>query len=182
MDVYLVRHGEAAASWGVASDPGLSDLGKQQASAAADLLVPKLSPDVHLVSSPLLRAQETAVPFSSALELEVSLNDAFREVPAPVPFEQRQAWIKGFMAQKWAQQPDLLTRWRDGVLQELASLESPTVIFSHFLVINAVVGSLSGEERTVCFRPAYASVTHLTVDKGELRLLNRGVEMTTFIN
>jgi len=35
ISIYLVRHGEAAASWGESSDPGLSELGWQQAEDAA---------------------------------------------------------------------------------------------------------------------------------------------------
>ena len=34
--VYLVRHGEAAASWETAVDPGLSAAGQQQARALLD--------------------------------------------------------------------------------------------------------------------------------------------------
>jgi len=38
MDIFLVRHGEAAASWGESPDPGLSELGRRQAEVAAALL------------------------------------------------------------------------------------------------------------------------------------------------
>ena len=43
MDIYLVRHGEAAASWAQATDPGLSEFGHEQARAAARLLRPRLA-------------------------------------------------------------------------------------------------------------------------------------------
>ena len=58
--IFLVRHGEAAASWGEATDPGLSDKGREQAECAADELASMLGDYTTIVSSPLLRAQETA--------------------------------------------------------------------------------------------------------------------------
>ena len=89
MDIFLVRHGEAAAAWGQSGDPGLSELGRQQASAAAQQLLTLVDTDTQLFSSPLARAQETAEPLASALGVAVSIDDAFRELPAPVPLEQR---------------------------------------------------------------------------------------------
>jgi len=95
--VWLVRHGEAAASWGEHADPGLSDSGHQQAEAAAEALVARLPGGVELVSSPKARALETAAPLASRLERGVQVVDAFREIDAPVPLEDRQAWLRGFM-------------------------------------------------------------------------------------
>ena len=182
MDIYLVRHGEAAATWGKSPDPGLSEMGKQQAEHAAAQLLPLLDGGVELVSSPLLRAQETAIPFAQSLGLNVALNDAFREVPSPVPFEERQAWLREFMGQRWGQQPELLTGWRDHMHTQLLAMQKPTVIFTHFMVLNTVVGLLSGSEETVCFRPANASITHIKHLGDSLELVARGEELETFVN
>jgi broad specificity phosphatase PhoE len=38
MELFLIRHGEASASWGESSDPGLSLLGQQQAEETAEAL------------------------------------------------------------------------------------------------------------------------------------------------
>ncbi len=182
MNIYLVRHGEAAAAWGTSSDPGLSELGKQQAERASEQLLPSLDGGIDLVSSPLLRAQETAIPFAQSLGLDVSLNDAFREVPSPVPFEERQAWLREFMGQRWGQQPELLTNWRDHMHSQLLAMQKPTVIFTHFMVLNTVVGLLSGHEETVCFRPGNASVTQIKHNGDSLELVARGEELETFVN
>ena len=56
--VYLVRHGRASAGWDTDIDPGLDDLGRQQAEETAIILA-RLSP-MKLVSSPMLRCQQTA--------------------------------------------------------------------------------------------------------------------------
>ena len=84
MDIFLVRHGEAAATWSQSSDPGLSDLGGQQAKAVAEALLSRLPGNTALLSSPLARARETAFPLAEALEKPVLVEEAFREVPAPV--------------------------------------------------------------------------------------------------
>ena len=57
--LYLVRHGRAAAGFDVA-DPGLDALGRSQAEEAATKLA-SLGP-MKIVSSPLQRARETAEP------------------------------------------------------------------------------------------------------------------------
>ena len=60
--IYLVRHGRAELGWGMDYDPGLDDLGRSQASAAANKLAP-LGP-LEVISSPLRRARQTAMPLA----------------------------------------------------------------------------------------------------------------------
>jgi broad specificity phosphatase PhoE len=183
MNIFLVRHGEAAAAWGQDPNPGLSALGAQQAVAAAQLLLPRLDDSVKLVSSPLQRAQETAIPFSDALGLEVSVDKAFSEIPAPVPLAQRQQWLRGFMQQNWAEQPDELVLWRDNALNQLRCLETTTVVFTHFLVLNAVVGQIQKRTKTLCFGPDNASITQLRLSEEHgLQLVALGAQMDTFVN
>jgi broad specificity phosphatase PhoE len=98
MDIYLVRHGEAATAWGKSSDPGLSELGIQQACAAAQALLAELPDDVSLLSSPLLRARETARAPSVLISKPVIIDDTHREIPACVTLPERKAWLGEFMA------------------------------------------------------------------------------------
>lgn len=182
MDIYLVRHGEAAASWAQSADPGLSELGQRQAEQVAGKLSQHLSPEVQLLSSPLLRALETARPLASALDKQIVTNDVFREIPAPVPLEQRQTWLRQFMRERWDTQVESLHQWRDSVYQQLLGLHEPTVVFTHFLVINAVVGRIQQREETLCFWPDNASITHLTLTPGSLALVKLGDELSTVVN
>lgn len=62
---YLVRHGQKV---GVPGDPPLTEKGKQQAIKTARHL--SAFPIIHIVSSPLLRTQETAKHISDVLNLE----------------------------------------------------------------------------------------------------------------
>jgi probable phosphoglycerate mutase len=182
MDIYLVRHGEAAASWGEDPDPGLSALGRQQAGVAADTLAQRLAGNAQIVSSPLRRARETADPLAARLGLDVREDAAFREVPAPVPLPQRQAWLRQFMRQQWSEQDAGLLAWRDTALQYLRALESPGVVFTHFLVINAVVGQVLGRREILCFWPDNGSITHLRRSGDALSLVEQGEEMKTLVN
>ena len=183
MDIFLVRHGEAAASWGEEPDPGLSALGVEQAVAAAEYLRPLLNPGVQLISSPLKRAQETASPLASMLEIPVAIDDAFREIPAPVPLAERKNWLRGFMKQDWDEQPSGLLAWRDKALAQLQALRTPTVVFSHFLVLNAVVAVVEKHTDTLVFWPDNGSVTHLKLSaNGELALQQLGAQMETVVN
>lgn len=182
VDLYLVRHGEAAASWGESPDPGLSDLGREQAAAAADVLADAIHNEPLLVSSPLARAQETAQPLAQRLSAPVAVNDVFREIPSPVPLAQRQDWLRQFMRERWETQGEPLLAWRDAALSALQQAESTTVVFTHFLVINAVAGQVLGREETLCFWPDNGSITHLRLQAGSLQLVSLGREMRSVVN
>lgn len=182
VDYFLVRHGEAAASWGEDPDPGLSALGQQQAETVAGTLARRFAGDTRIVSSPLRRAQETATPLAEKLGLPVQKDAAFREVPAPVPLPQRQSWLRQFMRQQWSEQDDGLLTWRDRALEQLLALESPAVIFTHFLVLNAVVGQVLGREEVLCFWPDNGSITHLRRSGSTLSLVEQGTQMKTVVN
>ncbi len=182
MDIFLVRHGEAAAAWGQCGDPGLSELGRQQASAAAQQLLPLVDADTRLVSSPLARAQETAQPLAGALGVAVSIDDAFRELPAPVPLEQRSGWLKTVMQQRWEQQSAELLAWREQAMEHLLGIEGSAVVYTHFMVLNAIVGQLQEQAETVVYLPDNASITRLRrLDTG-LELVELGAQLETVIN
>lgn len=182
MDIYLVRHGEAAATWGQSSDPGLSEQGVQQAQHCAGQLRRQLDAATELVSSPLLRARETADPLAKLLQQPVQVNEAFREIPAPVPLPKRQDWLRNFMKQRWETQPESMHAWREQAYSQVSGLGQPTVVFTHFLVINAVVGKVLGRAETLCFWPDNVSVTHLRNTGESLELVALGRQMKTVVN
>jgi len=180
--IYLVRHGEAAASWGEDPDPGLSKLGQQQAREAAYSLASGTLQDCLLVSSPLARARETAEPLAASLAKPVAIDSVFREVPSPVPLEQRQAWLRQFMTQQWHEQPEALQQWRTAILDTLSAVRETTIVFTHFLVINAVVGSVMERPETLCCWPANGSITTLSAESGALKLESLGEQLQTHVN
>jgi len=180
--VWLVRHGEAAATWGQHPDPGLSELGQRQAESVAEELLPVLPSDVRLISSPKQRAQETALPLAQQLGRPVAIHSAFKEIDAPVPLEERQTWLKAFMTQRWDEQPENLWQWRRDIIEALEILTEPTVIFTHFMVINTVFAHLSGNPATVQSWPDNASAHELARVGDGLQLRSVGRQLTTLVN
>jgi probable phosphoglycerate mutase len=179
MKIYLVRHGEAAAHWHEADDPGLSELGHQQAAEAAQKLLPQLGSDVRLISSPMLRAQETARPLAEALGLKPTIIEHFREIPTPVDRADRQTWLRTIARQNWQEQHDMVRDWHAALLSELGKVREHTVIFTHFMVLNAIVGSLQQRERVVCYLPANASITTVQWSGDGHELLELGHQLKT---
>ena len=87
--VHLMRHGEVhnpdGVLYGRLPEYFLSDLGHEMAEAAADFL--SKNEIIHLVASPLERAQQTAEPLSKLLEVEITTDE--RVIEAENLFEGR---------------------------------------------------------------------------------------------
>jgi len=179
MTIYLIRHGQAAA--GVEDlDPGLSELGHQQARATADAL--KNLNAGALVVSPLRRTRETAEPIAAALGLAAQVRDEVAEVFDPSsPAETRRAMIGPFMAGRWSEQSAELQAWRtravDAVLAlglEWSSRDQDMVIVSHYVAICAAIGEATGDDRVIPAPIANCSITTIEAGHGGLRLVEAG--------
>jgi broad specificity phosphatase PhoE len=171
--IYLVRHGEPAASWGAHPDPGLSELGQKQAERAAEVLA-ELGAN-RAVTSPLARCRGTAKPFEKLLETHARIDPAVGEVITPPGIEDRPAWLKGVMQGTWSQQPGF-DGWRKGILAAVEACPADTAVFSHFVAINVLVGMLTGDDRVVIFKPGHASITKLERRGGKLAIAELGAE------
>jgi len=182
MSIFLVRHGEAAARWVEADDPGLSERGWQQAADTARELLDRVSPGFRLLSSPLLRARQTAAPLAEAVGAEAAIVDPFREIPTPVDRADRQTWLNQISDQSWDAQESMVRDWRQALLAQLRQIAEPTVVFTHFMVLNAIVSDLNGDDRVVCFLPDNASVTTLAGYGDGLRLIELGRQFRTRVN
>ena len=179
--IRLIRHGEAAASWGAGEpDPGLSDAGRVQARAAA-LRLMRDAP-TRLLTSPLRRCRETAAALGDRLEMEAEAAPQVAEVPTPPGLldAERQAWLRIAFATTWAEiTGGDYEAWRHGVAAFVAGLEDGTAVFTHFVAINAAVSVALGEARTIVFRPANASITTVEAEGGRLRVVELGAEAET---
>jgi broad specificity phosphatase PhoE len=182
MSIFLVRHGEAAAHWHESKDPGLSELGRQQAAQAARQLLDRIPPGSRLLSSPLQRARETAAPLAAALGAEPAIAEPFREIPTPVTLAERQTWLNRIARQTWGEQHAMVQDWRLALLAALREIREPTVVFTHFMVLNAIVGDLQADNRVVTFLPGNASVTTLHGFGDELQLAELGQQFRTKVN
>jgi broad specificity phosphatase PhoE len=172
---YLVRHGEAAASWAEDYDPGLDSVGKSQAKGAAQTLAPLRPLDV--VTSPLKRAQETARPLSDIWGCPPRIEERVGEIPSPTEdLMGRAQWLQGIMGKRWSNMGEDLLLWRQGVVEALLALKVDTVVFTHFIAINVVVGAATGDDRIVCFWPDNGSITIVEADGSRLTLMELGDE------
>ena len=84
MEIYLIRHGETGGNVAhrhQAEDTQLTERGEQQAKAVAKLIT-EYEP-THLVSSPLVRALQTAREISATTNLTPELTDTVRELKRP---------------------------------------------------------------------------------------------------
>jgi broad specificity phosphatase PhoE len=183
--IALVRHGRASAGWDTALDPALDDLGRKQAEEAAKKLELIFGGQkVQIISSPLLRCQQTAQPFAELRKVQVRVCAEVAEIPSPSGFEisGRVDWLRTAMQGTWSDLGGEYVEFRDSVVKFLRSLESNTVIFSHFVAINAIIGSLLSDDRLVIRSLDNCSITLLDRDSaGNLRIAQTGHEADTLI-
>lgn len=183
--IHLVRHGRAAAGWDTDPDPGLDDLGREQAAATAARLAATLPAPVALYSSPLRRCRETSAYLAREwVGTQVTIAPEVREIPSPEGYEihERVQWLREAMAGEWSALGGVYTDFRDEVVRWVAGLSHDAVVFSHFIAINCVIGACVGDDRLVIASLDNASVTTVEADgRGGLRLIEHGREADTLI-
>jgi broad specificity phosphatase PhoE len=185
--LYMIRHGKPLATWGEHADPdpGLDETGAGQAREASRALL-ALPPDrrpTRVMSSPLRRCRETALPFATAIVVGVDVEARFGEIPSPAALAQeaRGPWLRNAFQSQWSQVKGDIDYdiWRAAVGEALAELTTDTAVFSHFVAINAALACVTGERQVLTFRPDYTSITVFEVDHGRLTLVERGPEAAT---
>jgi len=183
INIYLVRHGQAGKSWDEDPDPGLSDKGKEQSKKlVAELDNDFIRLNFKAISSPLARAQETAIPLQEKYGFNIDINKTFAEIPSPgIELSQRSAWLKEIFKVKVDALEDPQQEWRGAIIQSIQDIEEDTIIFSHFMVINCVVGWINNFDNLVGFYPDNCSVTKILNKKSRLELMQVGNELSTVI-
>lgn len=173
VQLLLVRHALPLRSEpGAGSDPQLSEEGLAQAARIPDAL--SRFPVTRLVSSPQLRAVQTAGPLSEKLGLDVDVDERLaeydRDLDHYIPIEQIAKENPEELARLISGQlPSAVDE--TGFLQRVvaavddlvaASDHQDTVaVFSHGGVINVLLHHILGTERLLSFHVDYASVTRL---------------------
>jgi broad specificity phosphatase PhoE len=181
--LFLIRHGRPAASWGQPEgDPGLSDLGREQARAAAALLA-EAGP-LKAVSSPMRRCLETAEPFLTLTRGALAVEPRVSEIKAPAGIEDRAQWLQqrfpwrsSHPTRTWDSLEPGLRTWRDEVIAAACAFREDAAVFSHFIAINVITGAAMGSDRTIVCRPDHASITQIEVAGGVLKLVSAAREM-----
>jgi len=171
--LYLVRHGRAAAGWDTDPDPGLDAIGREQARVMAQRLQP-LGP-LPIVTSPLLRCQQTAAALAELWNVAPRIEPLVAEIPSPegVPMVERVEWLRIAMAGTWTELGDRYTAFRDGVMSALRQIASSG--------INAAIGAILSDDRVLLRSLDNCSVTIVKVERGLFQLLESGQEADTLI-
>jgi broad specificity phosphatase PhoE len=178
----MVRHGQAAAAWHESPDPGLSELGLQQAATAAQQL-DHLN-NIAIISSPLLRCQETAQPFATAKNTPISIHAEVSEIPTPsnIAFDQRGRWLQQAMAGTWQELGQQFVDYKNDIGNFVKNLQHDTVIFSHFIAINAVIGFVTNKDQLMLARLDNCSITTFHIDENNnITLGDTGNEAATTV-
>lgn len=184
--LYLVRHGRASAGWDTDPDPGLDEIGRRQASTVANRLAPLGSLPIR--TSPLRRCRETAAALTSlhcaaGVDVDATIEPGVAEIPSPegVAMADRVDWLRGAMQGTWTALGPRYVAFRDGVVSTLAGMQDDTVVFSHFIAINAAIGAALDDDRLVVRSLDNCSVTIIDVVDDALQLVESGHEADTLI-
>lgn len=171
--IHLIRHGRAAAGFDADPDPGLDDMGRVQAVQVASLLA--TSGPLPVLTSPLRRCRETAAPLCALWGLEPVVEPAVTEVAAPTTdLAGRAEWLRGAMAGTWAELEPGPLAWRDSLVSSVAALDVDTVVVTHFVAINAVIGAATGDDRVLVARLANGSRTLVETGPDGIVLVESG--------
>lgn len=179
MDLLLIRHalpvriedGDGPA------DPELSDEGWQQAGALAAWLADD-GIDA-MVASPLRRAQETAEPLATLLDLDVAIVDGLaefdRDAPWYIPIEELKAnddprW-HAMLAGEWDLDPDQFQRDVVAAVDRLIEANPGRTVAAvcHGGTINAYLSAMLGLDQLMFFFPEYTSVSRVRASRSGAR-------------
>jgi len=123
-----------------------------------------------VVVSPLRRTRETAAPHEAAWGVVATNDESVAEIPTPTDdLAARGAWLSQAMAGTWAELGADHLAWRDALVGAILSLPGDTVVVSHFVAINAIVGRAVGDDRVMHAPIDNCSIT--TVDTSDGRLV-----------
>jgi len=113
----------------------------------------------------------------------ITIDDAFSEIPASnIKLERRMEWLKSMMNMDIAMLPEDVKEWRSRIIKKLKNIKSNSIIFSHFMVINVVVGYIKNHPILLSMYPDNGSLTKIKVSNGKISLIKIGDEKNTKIN
>ena len=176
----MVRHGQAAAGFSDDLDPGLSALGRAQAEEAAAALA-SIGPQ-PIIASQLRRCRETAAPLAERWRIEPVFDACVGEIVSPddhAGLEARGAWLRQAMQGPWSALGAEHHAWRQAIVDRIRSLDEDTVVHSHFIAINVVVGAATRDDRLVCFAPDNCSWSVFDVDGDNITVVELGRQSNT---
>lgn len=184
MDLLWVRHGEPERiepGSGVRADPALTALGREQALQLAEWLA--FEPIDTILSSPLQRAVDTAMPIAASCGVEIEIVEDLIEYDSNsdhyIPMEELRAnkddrWhamVDGRWDAFGADLPDVFRARIDTVVAEIIGrfAGKRVVAVCHGGVINVALGSVLGVAQPLWFEPGYTSLSRMVASRTGIR-------------
>jgi len=171
MKLIVVRHAQPndETETGGHGDPPLSELGLRQAAAVCEFLAGEHID--HIVSSPMVRAHQTALPLCEHLGMTPELDDDLKEAGWQAGAYRRSEENEDFYVDKIKSDPEFLYRPEGKAVFEERALGSFTrirdenasktvAVFCHGMVKNSLIAhAIAFEPRPQDFHPHYAAIT-----------------------
>ncbi len=190
MQLLLIRHALPHRSEpGQGSDPELAEEGVEQAKRLPDAL--GRFPISRIVSSPQIRARQTAQPVADALGMNIDIDDRLaeydRDLTHYTPVEQISEEDMKRLASgdlpSGVDQPAFISRVQAGVNDIVAAAdhEDTVAVFTHGGVINALAHTVMKTERLLCVQVDYAGVTRLLWSSRQKSFFVAGLNSTEHV-
>jgi probable phosphoglycerate mutase len=187
MELLLIRHAEPVrigpGEGDGPVDPALTERGRDQ----ADRLAAWLAPDGidHVVTSPMVRARETAAPLLAGTGREPEIDTALTEYDARadhyIPVEELRAtnddrWtamVEGRWEEFGGEEPSV---FRGRIVPRIDAIAAGhpgerVAVVCHGGVINVYLAAVLGIDRLLWFDPVYTSVSRVLVSRDGIRSL-----------
>jgi probable phosphoglycerate mutase len=174
---------------GQGSDPHLSEAGVEQAKTLPDALA--RYPISRVVSSPQIRAIQTAQPVADELGLDVDIDDRLaeydRDLSHYTPVEEISAEDMKRLASgqlpSGVDEKAFVARVKAGVndIVKAAGHEDTVALFSHGGVINALIHDVMGTEQLLCVQVDYAGITRLLWSTRQEKFFVAGINATEHV-
>lgn len=176
--LYVIRHAQPndESETGGHGDPPLSDLGLAQAQAICSHLERETID--HIVSSPMIRARQTAEPLAAALGLEIEFDDDLKEAGWQLGAYIRTEENLQHFIEEMANDPEYLYRpegreaFTDRVMGSFTRIatENPgktVAVFCHGMVTTSLVSTALGiVPRSDQLHPDYSGLTRIQASPG----------------
>jgi broad specificity phosphatase PhoE len=175
MQLILLRHGQPLRREGNdEANPPLTELGHRQAEILSSHLA-RERPQI-LISSPLMRARQTAVPTQKRLGIPLLIEDAVAEVDAEGAQYVHVEDLRTAGGETWAQflRDPIATlggdeaSFRSRVLNGFDSIlksnseQGCVAVFTHGFPINILLAHILGIDEITRFLPAHGSITRIS--------------------
>ena len=108
---------------------------------------------------------------SNNFNKEVMIDDTFIEIPSyDIKANEKQKWLEDIIKCKNNDLPNFVKSWRKNIFDKTKSFNGNVVIFSHFMVINALVSELAKIDKLLYFYPDYTSVVKIVMKDLKLQM------------